>query len=244
MNYSGAMTSPEGTNAMIEATQHVPATTGDSDLQLAAMRSVYIDEAEPIGTVPEPMTSVAMDQAAMPLHLMLIGKLGARLAFERTGTRLYEALLLKVQSVQGQAAAGPSAEDVRRLRDEEYQHFLLLQEAITQLGGDPTAVTPMADVCTVASTGILQVLTDPRTSVDQCLDAMLTAELADNDAWRMLIDVSIEMQQTELANRFERALADEADHLDKVRGWILMRAREITGLNLGQGDGRRESQAA
>jgi hypothetical protein len=34
----------------------------------------------------------------------------------------------------------------------------------------------------------VRVLTDPRSSLTQCLQAMLTAELTDNDGWQLLVD--------------------------------------------------------
>ena len=38
--------------------------------------------------------------------------------------------------------------------------------------------------------GIMQVLTDPRSSLAQCLQVMLTAELTDNDGWELLIKLA------------------------------------------------------
>ena len=63
----------------------------------------------------------------------------------------------------------------------------MVEAAIRSIGADPTVQTPSADVDGVASMGLIQVLTDPRTSVAQCLEAILIAELADNDGWQMLI---------------------------------------------------------
>jgi bacterioferritin (cytochrome b1) len=100
------------------------------------------------------------------------------------------------------------------------RHFLLLKKAITTLGGDPTVQSPCADVAGVASLGILQVLTDPRTSVTQCLQAILTAELTDNDGWRLLINLSDTLGYTEMVNDFRAALEDEEEHLTNVRGWL------------------------
>jgi Ferritin-like domain len=142
-----------------------------------------------------------------------------RLAFERMGTRLYEALINKV-SVMGENTPGPTLEELQKIRDEELQHFLLLKRAVTALGGDPTVQSPCADVAGVASLGIMQVLTDPRTSVAQCLQAILTAELTDNDGWRLLINLSDTLGHTEMVNDFRSALESEERHLANVRGWL------------------------
>ncbi|HYF21309.1 MAG TPA: ferritin Dps family protein, partial [Ramlibacter sp.] len=79
---------------------------------------------------------------------MLIDKLGERLAFERTGVRLYEALILKVATAtSGLAVDGAQ---LRRIRDEEEAHFRLVGQCLQEIGADPTAMTPCADVIGVA----------------------------------------------------------------------------------------------
>jgi bacterioferritin (cytochrome b1) len=150
---------------------------------------------------------------------VLLDKLSERLAFERMGTRLYDALINKCE-VLGESSPGPTLAALRRIRDEEAQHFLLLNRAVAALGGDPTVQSPCADVAAVASLGLLQVLTDPRTSVPQCLQAILTAELTDNDGWRMLIDLASTLGHAELAADFEKALENEEEHLVSVRDWL------------------------
>jgi len=115
---------------------------------------------------------------------------------------------------------GPTREEIEEIREDELQHFLLLKEAMESLGGDPTAMTPCADVAAVASSGILKVLADARTTLTQCLDAILIAELADNDAWLALADLADGLGMNELGKRFREALAEEEEHLARVRGWI------------------------
>ncbi len=146
-------------------------------------------------------------------------KLGERLAFERTGSRLYEALLAK-HDVDGSFAGGPSREDLVEILSEELAHFRLLAEAIETLGGDPTELTPSANVQLVASHGIGQVLTDPTTSLAQCLEAIAMAELADNECWETLGGLAQLAANDALATQCEQALATETEHLEKVRAWI------------------------
>ncbi len=52
--------------------------------------------------------------------------------------------------------------------------------------------------------GLPAVLTDPRTNLIQCLDALLVAELTDNAGWEMLIELAQGLKQTELAHRSSR----------------------------------------
>jgi rubrerythrin len=150
----------------------------------------------------------------------LLDKLGERLAFERQGTRLYEAFLQKCESLNLENASGPSAEELRHICDEELEHFHMLQNAITALGGDATVQTPSADVAGVLSHGVMQVVSDPRTTIPQTLQAMLTAELVDNDGWQMLQDIAAELGQDDLEEQCRKAYEEEQEHLEKVRDWL------------------------
>ena len=72
----------------------------------------------------------------------------------------------------------------------------------------------------VASAGLTQLLTDPRSTLTQCLAGMLTAELTDNDGWRMLVWLAEKLGQDEIARDFASALVEEEDHLVLVRRWL------------------------
>jgi hypothetical protein len=110
--------------------------------------------------------------------------------------------------------------EVEHIRDGELRHFALLTGALEALGADPTCQTPGADASAVMSIGLVQTLTDPRTTIAQGLEALLTAELVDNASWELLIQLTEQAGQDELAARFRAALDEEAEHLVKVRGWL------------------------
>ena len=209
INRTGIAAAPDRAERMAEATQEFSPSSPGSALDLAAVRVEYARDAmsPSEGAAPPPAASLLMD------------KLGERLAFERAGTRLYEALLSK-HDVDGSYEGGPSREDVVELLREELAHFQLLSEAIEALGGDPTELTPSANIQLVASHGIGQVLTDPTTSLAQCLEALAMAELADNECWETLAGLAQLAGNEGLATQCEQALATEAEHLEKVRTWI------------------------
>jgi bacterioferritin (cytochrome b1) len=219
-NRTGIQTSPELARELIEgAIAAAPSSEGGAE-DLAEYRSEYIAEGFPIGSLPSlPFAQEAQaDEEAVGMAVLL-DKLSERLAFERMGTRLYETLINKVEVV-GESSPGPTLAELQQIREEELQHFLLLNRSITALGGDPTVQSPCADVTGVASLGILQVLTDPRTSVTQCLQALLTAELTDNDGWQLLINLADNLGYPELVKDFQSALEHEEEHLVNVRGWL------------------------
>ena len=187
---------------------------------IAESRVDYISEGFPLGSMPTmPVSEEAdadEDEATMAV---LLDKLSERLAFERMGVRLYEALLNKVETL-GETSPGPTLEEIRHIGTEELDHFLMLNETITELGGDPTVESPSADIAAVASMGIMQVLTDARSSVPQCLQALLTAELTDNAGWELLIEMASTIGYDDMRERFETALAHEEEHLQNVRDWL------------------------
>jgi rubrerythrin len=110
-------------------------------------------------------------------------------------------------------------DELQHIRDEEAMHFALVGAAIQSLGGDPTEQTPCADVAGVEGMGLLQVLTDPKTTIAQALHAILVAELTDNAAWEELIELTAEAGNDDLVARFNKASKQEMEHLEKVGGW-------------------------
>lgn len=144
--------------------------------------------------------------------------MGLRLSFERTSTRLYDALLAKCD-VMPDGAAGMTRAHGEDIRRDEARHFLLLKEAIETLGGAPTSQTPSADVTGVESLGLVQVLNDPRTRLGQSLHALLTAELADGAGWETRVALASDAGQDDLVASFAQALDDERRHLALIHGW-------------------------
>jgi len=219
-NRTGMQTAPELAEELIEGAMSAPPSSEGGIEDIAEYRGEYIAEGFPIGSLPMLPVSeegeADEDRAGMAV---LLDKLSERLAFERMGTRLYEALLNKVQ-ILGETTPGPTIEQIEHIGREELEHFQLLNRTITEMGGDPTVQSPCADVAGVASMGILQVLTDPRTSITQCLQALLTAELTDNAGWELLIDLAENLGHEDMKAEFETALANEQEHLLNVRTWV------------------------
>ena len=256
-NRTGSAVNPDDINRMLEAVDElspqVPIDTGP----IQAERLRYMAEADSIGSIPPPASlvkgsvkkGVAMLNGVSPTLFM--DKVGERIAFERTGTRLYDALISKYLSLSeagseelpsldmaamdedqmesGVATGETPLDTLRRIRSEEHEHFLMLCEAMDGLGGDPTAMTPCANVAATAAMGVLQVVTDPRTTLAQCLDAMLIAELADTASWELLTDLAAKAGQSGLAERFGEAIVAEERHLVVVRSWLRALTVDATG---------------
>ena len=224
MNRTGLDMAPLSKGDMIDYAQAEAGRAPESDGAFEAVHMAYIEEAERVGSVPLPATIKGMAATAASKMTgknpeVLIDKLGERLAFERAGTRLYEAMLLKC----GAADAAYNPIDVASLgniRDDEEMHFHLVHKFIEQLGADPTAMTPCADVVGVQGMGLMQVISDPRTTIAQALNALLTAELSDNASWELLVELAEQTGHNDMATEFSAALESERQHLEMVKGWL------------------------
>ncbi len=223
-NRTGIATSMTEAQRMIEGTAEFPPDASGDERRISDVRELFAQEAEPLGSVPPPpslkgLASTAIQAVKGARPTQFIDKLGERLGFERTGVRLYEALISKYNS-DGGFEGGPSLAQLEENMLEEHAHFSLLHETLTRLGADPTVMTPSADVHATMTKGILEVMVDPRTSFVQCLEALLVAELADNECWESLIEMARQSGADSIVEAFEQALAEEADHLEDVRAWI------------------------
>jgi rubrerythrin len=220
-NLTGLVAAPQRSQEMLTGTEEFPPSSEGSAEDLALVRIAYAKDVEPLGSMPPLVHAKGKGKSAAKAVkgeqlLLFMDKLGERLAFERTGTRLYEALVSKHDAF-GSFTGGASREALEHIRQEEYQHFTLLQSVIEQLDGDPTAVTPSANLHATVARWIQMVIVDPRTTLLQSLEAILIAELADNACWEALIELAQEAGKDTFVQQFQEALRNEQDHLDKVQ---------------------------
>jgi hypothetical protein len=232
-NRTGMATAPRQAGRQKTNESKSPDAAGEA---LARLRSEIALESDPVGTVAPPASLKGAAKNAIQMGLGrdpqgFLDKLGERLAFERTGTRLYDALIAK--HAAGDSPVGSAdAVTLQSFRDQERRHFDLVWESLVNLGADPTCETPAADLAGVKAMGLVAAITDPRATFCQALDALLVAELADNDGWRMLIDLADGMGQSGMAERFQSALAEEDIHLETIRRWVTELVREEAGLEV------------
>lgn len=228
-NLTGVARARERCEAMLAGNaEFAPAPVLDGEA-LAEVRQQYAIEGEPLGTVPPPAsfrqaakTAVGVIKAGSPT--LFVDKLAARLAFERSGVRLYQALLSKV-AVYGDGASADIRSGVDSVLRQEFDHFVLLKRVIEeQMGGDATTVTPSADIEATLSSGVMAVLVDPRTDLVQSLEAVMVAELADNESWDQLVELSRAQANDAITTSFERARDQERTHLGIIR-MLIERAR-------------------
>lgn len=197
-----------------------PSSKGDASA-IADVRARYIEQAEPIGSVPPPATAKGALKAGAKMLTgakpqVLLDKLAERLAFERSGTRLYDALIAKCKADGGTIV---QPDRLMHFREEEAQHFKMVNDCIEKLGGDPTAQTPGANLAGIEGMGLMQVVTEPKTSLAQSLHSVLVAELTDNAAWDELVVLAEKLGQDEMVKQFREAQQTEREHLEQVKTW-------------------------
>lgn len=227
-NRTGMQTSPALGKEMLDNMDIDIAEPSTDPQPLAETRADYIREADPLGSVPPPATVKGLAKSTMKMMTgnrpqAFIDKLAERLAYERGGTRLYDAAIAKLmvhgQELSNWPAEGLAMAELEKIRDEEASHAALLVECIEKLGADPTAQTPSADLVGVESMGLMQAITDPRTNLAQTLHALLLAELGDEAGWETLIAFADQMGLEDMVTRFRDAEAHEQEHVFKVRSW-------------------------
>ncbi|MGN6152606.1 MAG: ferritin-like domain-containing protein [Lysobacteraceae bacterium] len=194
------------------------------DIGAADIRASYARDDATVGSMPPPTSlkgvvgAIAGTLSGQRLHVLL-DKLGERAAFERTGARLYDAMLLKI-AVAARLPGDMTVAAVQAIRDDEASHARMLGEAIEALGGDPTVQTPCADLAGVQGMGLVQAMNEPRATLSQALQTLLAAELIDVASWELLISLAEELEHPEWTTRFADALASETEHLARVRDWL------------------------
>lgn len=231
-NQTGLSAHPQQSQELLLTGRSTECILGSSSSgALAAQRLDYAREQAPggIGSVAAGAPSESTRRVANKLAIPpLLDKLGERLQFERSGVRLYEALLTKrslLDRLEPDEADDhgritlPPVEDLLRIRDEELAHCTLMHQAVELLGADPTTVTPSADVAAVIAEGLIKVVADSRTDLAQALLAVLTAELQDNEGWGLLIALT-QPVLPELLPALREALREEDRHLQQVRRWL------------------------
>lgn len=223
-NRTGIATSPKQADELIQDLEAATPQTSFDVTPIENVRSSQSSGAEPVGSSPPPVSLKGAAKTILKAvkgekPTVFLDQLGERLAFERQGVRLYEALISKLNAASVQHL-GPTRGELERIRDQELEHFALLEDAFERLGGDPTAMTPSADIMSVATSGVLAVVSDTRTTLTEALKAVLIAELTDVEGWSLLRDLAAKFGEDELATEFQRAEREEEQHLILVRGWL------------------------
>ena len=99
INRTGVATAPERAEQMIAATAEFPPSSQGSAQAIAEVRVGYAQQSELLEGAKATGDGAPKSEPGEPdRSVLLMDKLGERLAFERAGARLYEALLSQHQA--------------------------------------------------------------------------------------------------------------------------------------------------
>lgn len=141
----------------------------------------------------------------------VIDVLNERLAFERAGVKLYDRVLEVAHASQDENVHR-MLEELRKHRDEEWEHEEWLEAQIRALGGDAHTETEKSRLVTRESKGIEEVVMSDA-ELPHLLHALLAAELVDNAGWDLLVQIADEAGDREAKREFKKRLHEEEDHL-------------------------------
>src|SRR5687767_3526920 len=105
-NRTGTDISPDGTKQMMQGAEQYSPEASDGNAAFAEIEGQYIHEAGSVGSMPAPSTmkgnlKTITNKLAGRNPEVLLNKLGERLAFERSGVRLYESFIRKCEALNG-----------------------------------------------------------------------------------------------------------------------------------------------
>lgn len=152
----------------------------------------------------------------------LVDKLCERLAVEKSGVEIYQAVLAKL--------GDPSiARRLERYQQEEAAHRDLLASVLERMGVTERE-TPSARLAMHEGQAYLRLIEEAETPA-QLLNILLTVELMDENGWEMIVNLARDLGDEELARACNGALKDEKEHLRGVRGMTAQRVREMLTLD-------------
>jgi bacterioferritin (cytochrome b1) len=164
-----------------------------------------------------------MEKLAQNNPAFLLDVLSGRLAFERTGVKLYDRVIEKIER-QAQPRYLAILDQLREIRVEEKEHEEWLEAQIRALGGNPAEKSEMAQLEAEEGSGIESVILDGHSKPIHLLHALLAAELADNAGWDVLVKLAGDAGDAAAKIEFARRMAEEAKHLLFIREVVLRSA--------------------
>ncbi len=159
----------------------------------------------------------------------VIDLLAERLAYERSGVKLYDAILKKVKASR-HTQLKKLAKELKEHRDHEVEHAEWCEEQIRALGGDPDEKTEKALLVEIEAQGIEEIIFGDA-PLSQMFHALNMAELGDNAGWAQLVGIAEQCGDEEARAEFQERLDHEEEHLrltHKIIG-MFVRAEVLEG---------------
>jgi bacterioferritin (cytochrome b1) len=160
-----------------------------------------------------------MQEIAAKNREKVIDVLCERYCFEVKGIDLYEKALEVIQA-SGDDNVMRMYDEMQEHCEEEREHATWLEQEIRALGGDPNAKTELVKLVEIESKGIEDIVM-ASSSLVHVFHGLLTAELADNAGWELLVQLADEAGDRDAKREFKKRLHQEEEHLIFVRKALL-----------------------
>jgi bacterioferritin (cytochrome b1) len=139
-----------------------------------------------------------------------------RLAFERSGGRLYDRVIAAMQQ-STESEVHSLLATIEEHRAEEKEHEQWLEAQVRALGGDANASCDGARLATREAAGLEEIATNDAADLQHLLHALLAAEAVDSTGWELLVELADDANDREARREFAKRLHHEREHLAFVR---------------------------
>lgn len=146
----------------------------------------------------------------------VVDYLAERLAFERFGVRLYDALLARLEEAEGPELQAVAAL-LRPQREAEREHAAWLEGQLAALGASSHPASARAALSREEMRGLGHVVLEGEGPLPHLLHALLAAELVDHAGWDLLVALADEAHDAEALRELRRRRDEEAHHLALCR---------------------------
>jgi bacterioferritin (cytochrome b1) len=153
----------------------------------------------------------------------LLDLLTERLTFERSGVKLYDIVMSKMQASQDKTIAGMIPQ-LKKQRDQEKEHEEWLEDQVRALGSDAHTETDLSELVLRESRGVKEVV-ESDDELTHLFHALLVAELVDENGWKLLVQLADEAEDQEALKSFIQRAREEEDHLLYIRTVVAAYAR-------------------
>ena len=167
-NRTGVAVAPERLQEMLSGMEEFPPSAQGNAQEIAQVRIAYAQLAEPPGSVPLPPTLKGkIATTVQAIKEEQFSSWTSSGSGWRSSGRARASMKPWSRSMTPMAASRAARAGTISSTCCRNTGATMLQAAIEQLGGDPTAVTPSANLQATAAHGIQKVVVDPRTTLLQ-----------------------------------------------------------------------------
>jgi bacterioferritin (cytochrome b1) len=158
----------------------------------------------------------------------LLDLLTERLTFERASVKLYDMSIAKIERNSDPAIVAVLPQMIRQ-REQEKEHEEWLEDWVRELGSDAHTDSELSELIERESKGVMEVISQDE-QIPHLFHALLTAELVDDTAWKLLVHLADEADDDDARRELRNRARQEEQHLIFIRSVVAaFTRREVLG---------------